>query len=788
MVIRPSTGDWRRRRRRRPGLEWLETRTLFSVSPLAAAPTLTFNALHEAQATHLLSSPGEFDLYRVKLQAGDAIEAGISAQDTGNQAGAGFTFTFPGFGTQATSALSSLLRVFDAFGNPQALDDQQGGDPSLTFQVAIGGDYYIGVSSAPNDHYNPNAAGSGSPGGTTGLYTLGVRLITPAPLQPDLTGSSFRTGMDMAAAGDQVPVSFTVQNRGGADPGNFQVQVLLAQNNLFGSSAQVLTTFTRSELAAGANCRDFSSPAGFSVTVPAGLASGEEYLGLRILADPAVPEAGTYDKSGVHRGTDWEPLTVVTRAPVGATKLSQVDPRLNTETTGTLVSKNQAVTYSFTVGSALGNGEFTAEVGPTGTLLPRMTLSGPQGQVLIQSDSDRIVQSLQPGTYLVTVSARSGSGTYRLTTTFVQTSLPFAPLAAGEGTDSVAITDVNGDGIPDVIAANRIDQTVSVFLGIGDGTFQRAETFFSGPRLWRVTVDNVNNDGRPDIITGNKGNNTVSVLLGEGDGTFQPPLVIPAGTRVAGAIAVDVNGDGKADLIEDNYAADQIWVLDGHGDGTFGPPTIYPTDNAGQFQGVIELTVADVNGDGIPDLIYPTYIGADVEVRLGKGDGTFGPQNSFPARPGAYEVDVLDVNGDGILDVVCVNAVDNSVSVLLGKGNGTFLPEHVYPVGANPYSMAVADVNGDGIPDILTSNRNDNTVSLLVGNGDGTFQPERLFQTGKTPRRVAVGDFNGDGRIDLATSNQGDNTVSILLGDGDGTFTSGSLAAPAPDLRPFQVA
>ena len=73
---------------------------------------------------------------------------------------------------------------------------------------------------------------------------------------PDLTGSSFRTGVDMAAAGDTIPVNFTVQNRGGADPGNFQVQVLLADSNLFDSSSQVLATFTRSQLVADATGRE----------------------------------------------------------------------------------------------------------------------------------------------------------------------------------------------------------------------------------------------------------------------------------------------------------------------------------------------------------------------------------------------------------------------------------------------------------------------------------------------------------------------------------------------------
>ena len=68
---------------------------------------------------------------------------------------------------------------------------------------------------------------------TTGLYTLSVTAHDASPLMPDLTGSSFRTGVDMAAAGETVPVSFTVENRGGADPGNFQVQVLLSRHQSF---------------------------------------------------------------------------------------------------------------------------------------------------------------------------------------------------------------------------------------------------------------------------------------------------------------------------------------------------------------------------------------------------------------------------------------------------------------------------------------------------------------------------------------------------------------------------
>ena len=105
--------------------------------------------------------------------------------------------------------------------------------------------------------------------------------------------------------------------------------------------------------------------------------------------------------------------------------------------------------YTFAVSSTPGDGELRAEVAATsGTLLPRLTLSGPTGQVLIQSDSGQIVQSLEPGTYLLAVSRAAGAGSLSAHHGVHPDQLPFAPLAGGAGTASVAVGDLNGDGIP----------------------------------------------------------------------------------------------------------------------------------------------------------------------------------------------------------------------------------------------------------------------------------------------------------------------------------------------------
>jgi hypothetical protein len=240
---------------------------------------------------HFLNDPLEADLYQVTLNAGDQLNAAIGAQTAG-------------------SGLQSLLRIFAIDGTPMALDDQLGGDPSLTFQAATAGSYFVGVSSAPNDGYNPNVADSGSAGGTTGLYTLNLRVTPGTALQPDVTGSSFRLDQPTAAWGDTISGSFRIENRGGLDAPGFSVQVILSSSNRFDGSvpSQPLTITLKSgvpaDLGPGAAYTDqFSAqlPASPPANFPT---SGPLYVGL--LIGPGPGDTNASDKSGVHSGEEWE--------------------------------------------------------------------------------------------------------------------------------------------------------------------------------------------------------------------------------------------------------------------------------------------------------------------------------------------------------------------------------------------------------------------------------------------------------------------------------------------------
>jgi len=205
----------------------------------------------------------------------------------------------------------------------------------------------------------------------------------------------------------------------------------------------------------------------------------------------------------------------------------------------------------------------------------------------------------------------------------------------------------------------------------------------------------------------------------------------------------------------------------------------------------VSVAVADVNGDGKPDLLVANSQSGTLSVLLGNGDGTFQTAVSYGSG-GSFTTSVVagDVNGDGKLDLVVTNA-SNAVGVLLGNGDGTFQPAVTYGSGGYfPEMAAIADLNGDGKPDIAVvdcgrftgcGGGGNGAAAVLLGNGDGTFQAATSYDAGSGAISLAVADVNGDGKPDLVVADCGANifcptsapgAVSILLGNGYGTFQS----------------
>jgi hypothetical protein len=387
-----------------------------------------------------------------------------------------------------------------------------------------------------------------------------------------------------------------------------------------------------------------------------------------------------------------------------------------------------------------------------------------------------------------------------------QAAVPFDP--GGIFPQALAIGDVNGDGNPDLLTANQCSTdmnceagSIGVLLGKGDGTFRPATVYPSGgysPRA--IQISDVNGDGKPDVIVANYCSNceggdvsgVVGVLLGNGDGTFQQPLKTSSGAVMALALAAgDLNRDGKMDIVVAHQCAKVpdcgdgpvIGILFGNGDGSFQPAAMY--DSRGQFPTSIAL--ADFNGDHNLDL--EMLDSSVIAVALGNGDGTFQVPSTY--RSGTYSVAVAigDINQDQQLDLVVANiyCYYGCITLLLGNGDGTFQPALTFSTPGPTVGVAVADVDGNGINDILVvipsypNEGSDDVMGVLLGNADGTFQPTLVFSTnGVNWVQFAVADLNRDGRPDIAT------TAPTILFNNTGPHDSTSTtitSSPNPSVH-----
>jgi VCBS repeat-containing protein len=330
--------------------------------------------------------------------------------------------------------------------------------------------------------------------------------------------------------------------------------------------------------------------------------------------------------------------------------------------------------------------------------------------------------------------------------------------AVGDGPNSVAVGDFNGDGDPDLAVANEFAGSVSVLLGGAGGSFSAATNIATGGFPFAVAVGDFNGDGDPDLAVADAFDGIISVLLGSTGGTFTGPTNFPAGSFPASVAVGDFNGDGDPDLAVVDQVTGAILVLRGTTGGGFTAPT-----TVGTATGPFSVAVGEFNGDGDPDLAVADQFSGRVLVLLGSAGANFTAPATVASGSDPDSVAVGDFNGDGDPDLAVADQSPGEIMVLLGSTGGTFTGPTILTTDSGVSAVAVADFNRDGDPDLAVTNVNLSRVSVLLGSTGGTFTAPTNFAVGSTQTSVVAADFNGDGKPDLAATKFNTDNVAVLL-------------------------
>ena len=472
-----------------------------------------------------------------------------------------------------------------------------------------------------------------------------------------------------------------------------------------------------------------------------------------------------------------------------------------------------------------GNGTFAAPLSNAGVSIPNNESGLPNATGLalanLSGNASAAPDLLISGVNTVSVAAANGDDSFKAPALITEEGYPGVDIITG-----FRVADVNGDGLPDLLAIG--DGSLTTLPGKGTGSFDPAvgTVVTNTQDLYDpgVVFADFDGDGKLDFIAASAGSADVAFGKGRGDGSFAAtPLVdasaasIPSGGFGVLA-ALDLNGDGKTDLIGFNTSNGDLFAAFAGSGGSFAFKRTLPQIGLYVF---VQNYTADFNGDGKPDLIVEQYIeGSDpayiptenVGVALSNGDGSF-QDPVYASLPAAISADAPDgfragdLNGDGKLDLVVAyphqgtnGQETGGYCVLLGKGDGTFSAGTFTAFGASPSDVLLDHFHGSKAPlDLVIADTGETVggtprVSMLKGNGDGTFGAATTIVSGQVTSGLLSADFNKDGNPDLIVpinyaygtpplyiANFDQDGLALYIGHGDGSFSPVTTVAPGSD-------
>lgn len=308
--------------------------------------------------------------------------------------------------------------------------------------------------------------------------------------------------------------------------------------------------------------------------------------------------------------------------------------------------------------------------------------------------------------------------------------------------------DLDGDDYVDLAVVSEVTSDVRVFKNRADASGLFVTPNFSVTPVATEPSPNenadMNRDGKLDIVTCNGAADSVSVLIGNGDGSFQPAVNYTVGTTPHGLALLDCDGDGDMDVVTANTSSDNLCLRKNDGTGVLLAPTFFEGGGSGEYA----LTAADMDNDGITDLVVGLRFSQLVVVHKGNGNGTFTPQPAQNAGGGVWMIVCGDVNADGKMDVSSANSFSNSGSILLGNGNGTLQAAQVVAGLGHMPATDLGDLDGDGDLDWVLSSFGAQEWRMYR-NDAGTFHYVTSFPSSANPACAAIFDFDNDRDLDL---------------------------------------